>query len=257
MPIADDQSQQIASLLKGKIRDKLQSYAPETISMPFHFRLLGKDRMAVFSFVHSVNTMLGQSIFEKVAEIIAAPHFDIAKAQYRFEGYVTSDAILEIEDIVTGLRNQRITANEPTEDRRMQICADLGELQPKRKAKCDFFAQKGDIEYYFELKTVKPNIDVFTAVKRKLLEWKAMRYNAAEGIAVKAFACLPYNPEAPNPYARWTLQGLFDISNELLVAEDFWDYLGGKGTYDELLDIFERTGIELRGEIDDRFSLFD
>lgn len=35
--------------------------------MPFHTRLLGKDRMALFSFIHSLNTNFGTSIFEPVA----------------------------------------------------------------------------------------------------------------------------------------------------------------------------------------------
>ncbi len=31
---------------------------------------------------------------------------------------------------------------------------------------------------------------------------------------------------------------------------------GGEGTYEDLLDVFERTGIELREEIDNKFSEF-
>ena len=43
---------------------------------------------------------------------------------------------------------------------------------------------------------------------------------------------------------------------ELKVAEEFWDFLGGDGTYSEILDCFERAGIELRPEIDSYFSKF-
>ncbi len=32
--------------------------------MPFHYRLLGKDRMALYSFIHSLNTAFGNSIFD-------------------------------------------------------------------------------------------------------------------------------------------------------------------------------------------------
>lgn len=57
-------------------------------------------------------------------------------------------------------------------------------------------------------------------------------------------------------YERWTLKGMLDLDNELKVAEEFWDFLGGKGAYPELLDCFERAGIELRPEIDKYFSKF-
>ncbi len=40
------------------------------------------------------------------------------------------------------------------------------------------------------------------------------------------------------------------------VAEEFWDFLGGKGAYKDLLDCFEKVGIELRPEIDKYFSNF-
>jgi type II restriction enzyme len=53
------------------------------------------------------------------------------------------------------------------------------------------------------------------------------------------------------------LQVLFDIANEILVANEFWDFLGGEGAYQDLLNIFERIGIELRPEIDQYFSRFN
>ncbi|MDR3234202.1 MAG: TdeIII family type II restriction endonuclease [Planctomycetaceae bacterium] len=45
-------------------------------------------------------------------------------------------------------------------------------------------------------------------------------------------------------------------TSELKVAEEFWDFLGGEGTYQELLDCFEEAGIELRPEIDSYFANF-
>lgn len=46
------------------------------------------------------------------------------------------------------------------------------------------------------------------------------------------------------------------LNEELKVAEEFWDFLGGVGAYKEILDCFERVGIELRSEIDEYFSRF-
>lgn len=40
-------------------------------------------------------------------------------------------------------------------------------------------------------------------------------------------------------------------------ASEFWDFLGGEGAYNDLLDIFERIGIELRPEIDDYFARYN
>jgi len=49
---------------------------------------------------------------------------------------------------------------------------------------------------------------------------------------------------------------MLDLENELKVAKEFWDFLGSDGTYEELLNCFERAGIEIRPEIDKYFLKF-
>ena len=83
MGLSTQQRKQVSELLTEQIERKLSEYSPETNNMPFHTRLLGKDRMALFSFIQSVNTTLGTSVFEQVAAIIAAPHFKQSVNQYK------------------------------------------------------------------------------------------------------------------------------------------------------------------------------
>lgn len=73
---------------------------------------------------------------------------------------------------------------------------------------------------------------------------------------VKTFLVIPYNPYAPEPYQRWTMKGMLDINDELMVAEEFWNFLADKGTYKDILDCCEQAGIELRPEIDAYFTKF-
>ena len=65
---------------------------------------------------------------------------------------------------------------------------------------------------------------------------------------------IPYNPYEPEPYERWTLQGLFDLKIEVLVGAEFRDLLGGKNTYEDLLTVFEEAGKELYSEIDTKMK---
>ncbi len=83
MGLSNNQRKQIANLLKEQIRRKLSNYSPESNNMPFHVRLLGRDRMALFSFIQSINTTLGTSVFEQVASLVAFPHFKRALNQYK------------------------------------------------------------------------------------------------------------------------------------------------------------------------------
>ncbi|NPV87001.1 MAG: TdeIII family type II restriction endonuclease [Anaerolineae bacterium] len=52
------------------------------------------------------------------------------------------------------------------------------------------------------------------------------------------------------------MRGMFDIPKEVFVAEELWDFIGGDGAYQDLLDCFEQAGIELRPEIDQYFAKF-
>ncbi len=254
MALTIQQTSQIKEYLLAKIRQKLLTYSPETNSMPFHFRLLGKDRMALFSFIHSVNTILGTSIFEQVGKIIVEPRAKQAIAQYKnFEGYVSTDAVLKIDHIMRELRSGARKPDKPLETKEILAVVSNGHIGKKLKKRVDLFVEMQDgVEYYFEIKSAKPNINEFTGIKKQMLDWIAMRGSENSTVQVKTIVAIPYNPYEPQPYERWTLRGLFDLQEEILVGIEFWDFLGGKGTYENLLSVFEEAGVELYDEIDQK-----
>ena len=256
MALTTQQSKQIKEYLVEKIRQKLATYDPETNSMPFHFRLLGKDRMALFSFIQSVNTILGTSIFEQVGKIIAEPRAKRTIGQYKeFEGYISSEAVLKIDSIMRELRSTSRSPDKKTETKEVLAVAGKGEMGKKLKKRVDLFVEiKDGTEYYFELKSAKPNINEFTGIKKQMLDWIAMRGSENPKAKIKTIVAIPYNPYEPKPYERWTLQGLFDLKEEVLVGVEFWDLLGGKNTYEDLLKVFEQAGLELYDEIDKKMN---
>jgi hypothetical protein len=92
--------------------------------------------------------------------------------------------------------------------------------------------------------------------KTKLLEWVAAILAENPKAKVNTLIAIPYNPYEPKDYTRWTMRGMIDLKSELKVGKEFWDFIGGIGTYEDLLGCFERVGIELRDEIDAYFEKF-
>jgi len=45
-----------------------------------------------------------------------------------------------------------------------------------------------------------------------------------------------------------------DEQKELYVAEKFWELLGGKGTYEEVLEIFDEFGKEFKERIQNKIK---
>ena len=48
------------------------------------------------------------------------------------------------------------------------------------------------------------------------------------------------------------MQGYLDQEKELYVAEKFWELLGGEGTYEEIINIFNEIGIEFKEKIQNK-----
>lgn len=256
MALTKEQIKKIENTIRESLRNKFLTYKPETSNMPFHYRLLGRDRMALFSFIHSINTTFGTSIFEPVAETLASLRFELAQKQFVVGDTITEQAQNEIQHIMNELTIGK-GPNKTKEIERIRKVATSGRVNKIKTVKVDLFvkSKNGDI-HLFDLKTAKPNISNFKDFKRTLLEWVAIYLLNHPEANVSSYIAIPYNPYEPKPYERWTLKGMLDLDNELKVAEEFWDYLGGEGSYLELLDCFERIGIELRPEIDDYFFKF-
>lgn len=246
----------IVDTIKICLRNKFQNYKPETDNMPFHYRLLGKDRMALFSFLQSLNTTFGTSIYEPVAKELAKITFKEVYTQYKLGNIITQGAQNEIQRIMNNLSVGGAVDKE-SETERIRRVAQFGKQNKLKSVKVDLFlVSKIDEVFMFDLKTVKPNKGDFISYKRNMLEWLAVYFFQKPKAKTHTFISIPYNPYEPKPYMRWTMKGMFDLNKEVKIAEEFWDFLAGEGTYKNLLDCFEQAGIELRPEIVKYFSRF-
>jgi hypothetical protein len=247
----------IVETIKNCLRSKFQNYKPETENMPFHFRLLGKDRMALFSFLQSLNTTFGISIYEPVAKELAKLNFKEIHTQYKLGNIITQDAQKEIQSIMNDL-SVGGDVNKKVETEKIRNVSQSGIENQLKSVKVDLFLISHDDEVFmFDLKTVKPNKGDFISYKRNMLEWLAVYFYQNPKVKANTLIAIPYNPYDPKPYSRWTMKGMLELKTEVMVAEEFWDFLGGENTYNDLLHCFERAGIELRPEIDDYFSRYN
>jgi hypothetical protein len=258
MSLNKTQIGQVKTVLRNSLRNKFQNYKPEPSSMPFHTRLLGKDRMALFSFIHSLNTNFGTSIFEPVALALASAKFKSATSQAVAGTSISEDAQRIIQNIMDELTSAESKPNKIKEIEAIRSVCQKGKMKNFKLTKVDILLESNDNKlYFFDIKTAKPNKGGFKEFKRTLLEWTACALADNPKADINTIIAIPYNPYEPKPYSRWTMAGMLDLENELKVANEFWDFLGGEGSYDQLLDIFEKIGLELRHEIDDYFARYN
>ena len=255
MALTNAQAERVKQTIASCLRNKFRNYIPENSEMPFHYRLLGRDRMALYSFMQSLLTTFGTSIIEPVAAELAKNNFAKVEIQHTVGKEIYAECQKSVQDIV----NHLTYAPTPNKIAELQELSKHlhGSKNILKPTKVDLYVESTNGELYlFDLKTAKPNKGDFQKFKQTLLEWAGITYTNNPKAKVHTLIAIPYNPYEPKPYQFWTMAGMLDIKEELKVAEGFWDFIGGEGAYLELLNCFEQVGIELRPEIDAYFARF-
>ena len=214
--------------------------------------------MHLYSFIQSLNTNFGSAVFEPVAATIATNRFDKVETQYELDDEINVGARSEIDSIIGDLTAALYDPDALTERRRVnEAMLMTSETASARDVKVDLRLVGHDQTIHLiDLKTVKPNRGGIVGYKRQILNWFAKESRRFPETEVKTAIALPYNPYHPEPYRRWTLKGMMDLSHDVYVAEDFWNFMAGEDVFDDLLDTFEEVGIELREEIDEYFARY-
>ncbi|KAF0151910.1 MAG: hypothetical protein FD143_1520 [Ignavibacteria bacterium] len=250
MALTKEQREKIKVLLVRKIENKLKKYGRETSAMPFLARLIqDNEKIASYSFLHSMATTLGMSIYEEVSVILCQPYTTEVFRNYGIGGVISKSQKIVINSIVNDLINTKGPSSISREIEHILKASSSGGTFQKSGNIAGLYFLKNGIEHYFEIKTVKPNNDVFEKSKSKLLEWVARKRKN-----IKVFLVFPYNPYHPEPYSRFTENGLMDYGNDFLVGKDYWNYIGGKNTFPQLLEVFDEVGKEFKARLRKKFK---
>lgn len=212
---------------------------------PFHEALLTKDLVSASSFERSFSTSFGQGPVEEISSIIAQENGYVAERQKSVYVNVRKGAIDEIERIISSLRSGEKSPNWKKEVEKVTAYT-KGDVEARRVI-TDLWLKKGEQETFISIKTVKPNLDQTEIAKRDLLLVKADNPKA------ETYFGLFYNPGGPNREDyNWTMPNkIFNMKSDqvVLIGEDYWDFLGGKGAYKELIEIFGLVGERTRKAI--------
>lgn len=108
---------------------------------------------------------------------------------------------------------------------------------------CDVYAEypSQNLRYAFELKAPLPNSDQTKVSKEKILKLYAMEPRVIDD----AYYALPYNPYGKRENYDWSFPARwFDMRNDsvILIGNDFWDKIGGVGTYQAFIDAINEIG---------------
>jgi hypothetical protein len=245
---------ELKELLKGILIRKIDNYKSETEYKPFFQAIFNEKQIATASIIQSFYTSFGMSIYEEIAVILAKNQGFHAEKHYILLGKIDGETERLIQKTHLELRKGKKadSKEERTKIRGSIKSADTDDkkgLNDPDRVVDVFIKSKDGHEYYFGVTTVKPNKEGFETHKRKLLRWMALRMSMEKDIKIDVATVLPYNPYFPKPYLRFASSTLFD-KDQFLVQETFWDLIGGKGAFQDLINVCKEVGEELRHKID-------
>ncbi len=232
----------IKKLLKNIVLNTIKRTSEnlKTDRKPFHKALLDEETIKLSSFERSFSTSFGQKYVEEIAKILALASNAEAERQHETMASIYQGSNDEIERIIDDLKSNR---NKPNWESELKyILAHNKGRTIVRKIISDLWMKKDGIEYYFTIKTVKPNLDQTRIAKLDMLLLKSNNPDC------QPYFGLYYNPtgEKQDEYNVSTPNKYFDMRNDscVLIGKDFWDFIGGENTYVELLEIFDEVGLE-------------
>lgn len=255
MGLNEKQKSEISNLILHTMDDKLKTYVErDDMNKPFYSALFSKKSVYIASILQSTYTSFG-SQWENIAEIIGKgnPNIKRFEKHYRLEGTITPKEQETISDILFELdRDKNKIPKYEIIKKRLYNSYQKGDKEKPINQIIDFFIElKDGHEIYFENKSVKPNKNEMKAAKNDLLEILAMRQKVKNIDMIDVAVSMPYNPYFDKSFERWTTIKFFESGKDIFIGDEFWDFLGGKNTYIELLDIFSDVGGQVSESLDD------
>ncbi len=241
----DATRQTIYQLLKSFAQTSLKNHDVETLkrAYPFHRLFFDDPGLIAFKQERSVVTRMGLSLYPELARLIALENYSEVVREKIIEGSLKDTTVNTIDRIVRDLRARQRLPNHTQEIREIRKAPASATKAPVRVITDLYIGDFRGGPFFAEIKTPVPNLDICAETKSKILTFEALlhRQNA------KGHLAFAYNPFITrDAYAHHFTKQIMDMEAEVLMADEFWDTIGGQGTFAELLSIVDSVGSEIR-----------
>lgn len=188
-------------------------------------------------------------VWEKLAVVAATQGLGYGEMSRRIDGLVREERLHRIQEILNKLEHSKRgkKRTKPDWDAELEYISEgQGELIPTTVI-CDVYAENttNGNKYAFELKAPLPNSDQTKVSKEKILKLYCMEPAQIDG----AYYALPYNPYGTREKYSWSFPARwFNMQKDkvVLIGNDFWDKIGGAGTYNAFIDAVNEIGVQYK-----------
>lgn len=189
-------------------------------------------------------------VWESMAYNVAKVSLGVAEINRSITGMVKKERLRRISEVLANLEHSTKKGKDrvrPNWDKEIAYIMEGKGHDVPTTVICDLYTEEraNKKKYAFEIKAPLPNSDQTKVSKEKILKLHCMEEKPVD----RAFFALPYNPFGSREKYNWSFPfRWFDMRNDkvVLIGNDFWDLLGGEGTYKALGSALNEIGKEYK-----------
>lgn len=184
------------------------------------------------------------NVWENLAVVAAKYGLGKGETHHRIDGVAKAERLRRITEVLDNLEHAGKGAKKVRPDWGKELAYVLeGSGEDVSVAViCDVYAEDASgRRFAFELKAPLPNSDQTKVSKEKLLKLYAMNPPQVD----EAYYALPYNPYGTRDKYDWSFPARwFNMKEDkvVLIGEDFWEKIGGLGTYRAFIEAVNEIG---------------
>ena len=248
--------QEVVSELMEKVINRVLNedpFIPEEhrTKKPLYAALVPKEIFKGSHFERRFVTPFGK-LWEKLAIVAAENGMGHGEMDYKVEGKIKEGRLRRISEVLNKLEHgvrggDRI---KPNWEEELQYILE-GDGDPvDTTVICDVLAENTTTgeKFVFELKAPLPNSDQTKVSKEKIFKLHSMEPETIN----EAYFALPYNPYGKKEDYAWSFPARwFDMNNDpcVLIGIEFWEKIGGEGTYRAFIEAVNEIGVEYKEQI--------
>lgn len=190
--------------------------------------------------------------WQSLAVVAANAGLGMGTATYRMDGLVKSERLRRITEILNTLEHSEKGKRkvQPDWETELDYILKAGGEDIPASVICDVYAEdiNNNKRYAFELKAPLPNSDQTKVSKEKILKLYCMEPRQVD----EAYYALPYNPYGRKEDYNWSFPARwFNMKEDkvVLIGEEFWEKVGGLGTYRAFIEAVNEIGREYKDRI--------
>jgi hypothetical protein len=247
---------QVVSDLMERVMDKVLIIDPfvkedHHAKKPLYAALVPDEIFKGSHFERRFVTPFG-GVWEKLAQVVAIEAHGDCSLGHTVSGMIGQESLRRIQETLNKLEHSKKGQARTAPNwfgELAYIRKGGGELIPISVV-CDIFVNSATTgkKYAFELKGPLPNSDQTKVSKEKMFKLLAMSPETVDA----AFYALPYNPYGKKQDYAWGFPARwFDMRSDesVLIGDEFWDLIGGDGTYANFIQEINHLGSAYRERI--------